>query len=149
MNVIKNMVVSDLVWVFLVMLELVIFVIFIGMVFGVFLGIVLVVRCGIWVDYLGWVVGLLGYFMLIFWLGIMVILIFYVGLGWILGGGWIDFYNDGFVEGLIGMLIFDVVFVGEWEVFVLVIYYIFVFVLLLGYVVMVYFSWMSCSFMLE
>nr|WP_230383086.1 ABC transporter permease [Paracoccus shanxieyensis] len=148
-NVTKNMVASDLARVFPATLELAILAIFIGTVLGVPLGIVSAVRRGTWVDHLGRVVGLLGHSTPIFWLGTMVILIFYAGLGWIPGGGRIDLYNDGLVEGPTGMLILDAALAGEWEVFVSAIHHILAPALLLGYAAMAYLSRMSRSFMLE
>nr|WP_246032936.1 ABC transporter permease [Rhodobacter xinxiangensis] len=148
-NVTKNMVASDLARVFPATLELAILAIFIGTVLGVPLGIVSAVRRGTWVDHLGRVVGLLGHSTPIFWLGTMVILIFYAGLGWIPGGGRIDLYNDGLVDGPTGMLILDAALAGEWEVFASAIHHILAPALLLGYAAMAYLSRMSRSFMLE
>ncbi|WP_370576880.1 ABC transporter permease [Paracoccus sp. PAR01] len=148
-NVTKNLVVDDLARVFPATLELAILAITIGTLLGVPLGIISAVRRGTWVDHLARVVGLLGHSTPIFWLGTMVILIFYAGLGWIPGGGRIDLYNDGLVEGPTGMLILDAVLAGEWEVFWSALHHILAPALLLGYAAMAYLSRMSRSFMLE
>ena len=55
--------------------------------FGIPLGIISAVRKGTWVDHLARFVGLLGHSTPIFWLGTIVILIFYAKLGVIPGSG--------------------------------------------------------------
>lgn len=60
--------------------------------------------------------GLVGYFVLIFWLGLMVLVLFYVWLGWVGGFGCINvgfFYS---VELCIGFMLVDCLLVGDWEV---------------------------------
>ncbi|TKT83029.1 ABC transporter permease [Aquamicrobium sp. LC103] len=148
-NVTRNPVAADLARVFPATLELAVLAIFIGTLLGVPLGIASAVRRGTWVDHLGRVVGLLGYSTPIFWLGTMVILIFYARLGWIPGGGRIDLYNDGLVEGPTGMLILDALMAREWEVLRSALHHIAAPALLLGYAAMAYLSRMSRSFMLE
>lgn len=148
-NVTRNPVAADLARVFPATLELAILAIFIGMIFGVPLGIASAVKRGTWVDHLGRLVALLGYSAPIFWLGTMVILIFYAGLHWIPGGGRIDLYNDGLVDGPTGMLILDALLAGEWDVFWSALHHITAPALLLGYAAMAYLSRMSRSFMLE
>lgn len=148
-NVTKNQVSQDLARVFPATLELAILAIFVGTVLGVPLGIISAVRRGTWIDHVGRIVGLLGHSTPIFWLGTMVILIFYAKLGWIPGGGRIDLYNDGLVEGPTGMLILDALLAREWEVFRSAIHHILAPALLLGYAAMAYLSRMSRSFMLE
>jgi peptide/nickel transport system permease protein len=148
-NVTRNSVAADLARVFPATLELAILAIFIGTVLGVPLGVVSAVKRGTWVDHLGRVVALLGYSAPIFWLGTMVILIFYARLAWIPGGGRIDLYNDGLVTGPTGMLIVDALLAREWEVFWSASHHIAAPALLLGYAAMAYLSRMSRSFMLE
>jgi len=148
-NVTKSLVVDDLARVFPATVELAVLAICIGTLFGVPLGVISAVRRGTWVDHLARVVGLLGHSTPIFWLGTMVILIFYAMLGWIPGGGRIDLYNDGLVEGPTGMLILDAALAREWEVFRSALHHILAPALLLGYAAMAYLSRMSRSFMLE
>jgi len=148
-NVTKNLVVDDLARVFPATVELAFLAICIGTVLGVPLGIVSAVRRGTWIDHVARIVGLLGHSTPIFWLGTMVILIFYAMLGWIPGGGRIDLYNDGLVDGPTGLLILDAAMAREWEVFWSAIHHILAPALLLGYAAMAYLSRMSRSFMLE
>ena len=148
-NVTRNSVAADLARVFPATLELAILAIVIGTVLGVPLGIASAVKRGTWIDHLGRIVALLGYSAPIFWLGTMVMLIFYARLGWIPGGGRIDLYNDGLVVGPTGMLILDALLAGEWEVFWSAVHHIAAPALLLGYAAMAYLSRMSRSFMLE
>jgi peptide/nickel transport system permease protein len=148
-NVTRNSVAADLARVFPATLELAILAITIGTLLGVPLGIASAVKRGTWVDHLARIIALLGYSAPIFWLGTMVILIFYAGLHWIPGGGRIDLYNDGLVEGPSGMLILDALLAREWDVFWSAIHHITAPALLLGYAAMAYLSRMSRSFMLE
>jgi peptide/nickel transport system permease protein len=148
-NVTRNSVAADLARVFPATLELAILAILIGTVMGVPLGIISAVKRGTWVDHLGRIVALLGYSAPIFWLGTMVILIFYANLQIIPGGGRVDLYNDGLVVGPTGMLILDALLAGEWEVFWSAVHHITAPALLLGYAAMAYLSRMSRSFMLE
>lgn len=148
-NVTRNSVAADLARVFPATLELAILAIFIGTIVGVPLGIASAVKRGTWLDHVGRIIALLGYSAPIFWLGTMVILIFYARLQWIPGGGRIDLYNDGLVVGPTGMLLVDSILTGEWEVFWSALHHIAAPALLLGYAAMAYLSRMSRSFMLE
>ena len=148
-HITKNTVSSDLARVFPATIELATLATLIGAGFGVPLGVISAVRKGTWVDHLGRVVGLLGYSTPIFWLGTIVILIFYAKFGLIPGGGRIDIYNEGLVEGPTGSLLLDSILAGEWEVFFSALHHVIAPALILGYAAMAYLSRMSRSFMLE
>jgi peptide/nickel transport system permease protein len=75
------------------------------------------VRKGTWVDHLARFVGLLGRSTPIFWLGTIVILIFYAKFGVIPGSGRLDVYNEGLLERPTNSLLIDAIIAGEWGVF--------------------------------
>ncbi|MCO5731337.1 ABC transporter permease [Rhizobium sp. SSA_523] len=148
-HITKNSVASDLARVFPATMELATLATLIGAGLGVPLGVISAVRKGTWVDHLGRVVGLLGYSTPIFWLGTIVILIFYAQFGLIPGGGRIDIYNEGLVEGPTGSLLLDSLIAGEWDVFLSALHHVAAPAIILGYAAMAYLSRMSRSFMLE
>lgn len=148
-HVTKNPVASDLARVFPATLELATLATLIGACFGVPLGVVAAVRKGTWVDHIARVVGLLGYSTPIFWLGTIVILVFYAKFGLIPAGGRIDIYNEGLVEGPTNSLLIDSLLAREWDVFWSAMHHVITPALILGYAAMAYLSRMSRSFMLE
>nr|WP_245450612.1 ABC transporter permease [Neorhizobium sp. SOG26] len=148
-HVTKNPVASDLARVFPATLELATLATLIGACFGVPLGVLAAVRKGTWVDHVARVVGLLGYSTPIFWLGTIVILVFYAKFGLIPAGGRIDIYNEGLVEGPTNSLLIDSLLAREWDVFWSAMHHVITPALILGYAAMAYLSRMSRSFMLE
>lgn len=148
-HVTKNAVASDLARVIPATIELASLAILIGAGLGIPLGILAAVRRGTWIDHVARVVGLVGYSTPIFWLGTLVILVFYANLGWIPGGGRIDVYNEGLVEGPTGSLIIDAALAREWDVFWSALHHLVTPALILGYAALAYISRMSRSFMLE
>lgn len=148
-HVTKNPVARDLARVFPATLELATLATVIGAGLGIPLGIVSAVRKGTWVDNVARIVGLLGYSTPIFWLGTIVILVFYARFGLIPGSGRLDVYNEGLVEGPTNSILLDAALAGEWEVFRDALRHIVAPALILGYAAMAYLSRMSRSFMLE
>ncbi len=120
-----------------------------GVVLGVPLGVVAAVRRGSWVDQLARFVGLIGYSMPIFWLGLMGLLIFYGILGVVAGPGRVDIFYDGIVEPVTGMLLIDSLLRGQVDVFWNALSHIILPASLLGYYSLAYISRMTRSFMLE
>jgi peptide/nickel transport system permease protein len=148
-HVTKNPVASDLARVFPATLELATLATIIGAGLGIPLGIISAVRKGTWVDHLARIVGLLGHSTPIFWLGTIVILVFYAKFGLIPGSGRLDVYNEGLVEGPTNSILVDAIIAGEWEVFRDALLHVAAPALILGYAAMAYLSRMSRSFMLE
>ncbi len=124
-----------------------------GTIFGVFigvpLGVVAAVRRGSWVDQLARVVGLIGYSMPIFWLGLLGLLIFYGILGWVGGPGRLDIFFEDIVPVRTGMILVDSALAGDWGVFRNAFSHIILPASILGYYSMAYISRMTRSFMLE
>lgn len=145
----KNPVILDLARVIPATIELAGLSIIIGAGLGIPLGIIAATHKGKLIDQLSRVVGLVGYSTPIFWLGTLVLLAFYARLGWIPGGGRIDIYNEGLVEGPTQSLLLDSILAGEWEVFWSALHHLITPALILGYASMAYISRMSRSFMLE
>ncbi|CAN7644953.1 ABC transporter permease [Rhizobium sp. LjRoot258] len=148
-HVTKNPVASDLARVFPATLELATLATIVGASLGIPLGIISAVRKGTWVDHVARIVGLLGHSTPIFWLGTIVILVFYAKFGLIPGSGRLDVYNEGLVEGPTNSILVDAMLAGEWEVFRDALLHVAAPALILGYAAMAYLSRMSRSFMLE
>lgn len=145
----RNEVATDLARVFPATVELATAALLIGTVVGVPLGVIAAVKRGSWIDQVARVVGLVGYSTPIFWLGMIVILIFYAKLGWIPAGNRVGLYFEGLVEGPTGFLVLDAVIAGEWEVAQSALGHLVAPALVLGWANTAYISRMSRSFMLE
>ena len=88
-------VLSDLIRVFPATFELATIATFIGVFIGVPAGVLAGARKGRWPDHLVRVVGLFGYSVPVFWLGLVGLFVFYGKLGWVSGTGRLDvFYED-------------------------------------------------------
>ena len=81
------------------------------------LGVFAAVHRGRWPDQLIRVVGLLGYSVPVFWLGLVGLLLFYARLGWVGGPGRLDVFYDGLVDPVTGVLLIDSLLAGETEIF--------------------------------
>ncbi len=121
----------------------------IGVFLGVPLGVVAAVRRGSWIDQVSRFVGLIGYSMPIFWLGLVGLLLFYGILAWVAGPGRVGIFYQGIVEPITGMLLVDSLLRGEWAVFKDAFSHIILPASLLGYYSLAYISRMTRSFMLE
>lgn len=140
---------TDIARVFPATLELATLGTFLGVTLGVPLGVVAAVRRGTWIDQFARLVGLVGYSMPIFWLGLVGLLIFYGILGWVSGPGRLGIFHQGIVEPITGMLLLDSALRGEWAVFRNAFSHIILPASLLGYYSLAYISRMTRSFMLE
>lgn len=140
---------TDIARVFPATLELATLGTIIGIVLGVPLGVVAAVRRDSWIDQLARFVGLIGYSMPIFWLGLVGLLVFYGILGWVAGPGRLGIFHQGIVEPITGMLLVDSALRGEWTVFKDAFSHIILPASLLGYYSLAYISRMTRSFMLE
>ena len=140
---------TDIIRVFPATLELATLGTLFGVILGVPLGVLAAVKRGSWIDQLARFVGLIGYSMPIFWLGLVGLLIFYGILGWVAGPGRLGIFYQGVVEPITGMLLVDSALRGEWAVFRDAFSHIILPASLLGYYSMAYISRMTRSFMLE
>jgi peptide/nickel transport system permease protein len=142
-------VLEDLIRVFPATAELATVGIIIGVVLGIPLGVWSAVYRNSFLDHVMRVLGLVGYSVPIFWLGIMGLLIFYLELQWIGGPGRLDVYLDGEVPTVTGMILVDSLLAGDWEVFDNAFSHIILPASLLGYYSLAYVCRMTRSLMLE
>jgi peptide/nickel transport system permease protein len=142
-------VIEDIGRVFPATLELATLGIFIGVLFGVPMGVWAAVNQNRWPDQLVRVIGLIGYSVPIFWLGLVGLLIFYAQLGWVGGSGRLDFFHEGIVQPVTGVILIDAAMAGEWGVFRNALHHIVLPASLLGYFSLAYISRMTRSLMLE
>lgn len=140
---------TDIARVFPATLELATLGTLIGVILGVPLGVAAAVRRGSWIDHIARFVGLIGYSMPIFWLGLIGLLLFYGILGWVAGPGRVGIFYQGIVQPITGMLLVDAALRGEWAVFRDAFSHIILPASLLGYYSLAYISRMTRSFMLE
>jgi peptide/nickel transport system permease protein len=142
-------VLEDLIRVFPATAELATVGIIIGVLLGIPLGVWSAVYRNSFLDHVMRVLGLVGYSVPIFWLGIMGLLIFYLELQWVGGPGRLDVYLDGEVPTVTGMILVDSLLAGDWEVFDNAFSHIILPASLLGYYSLAYVCRMTRSLMLE
>jgi peptide/nickel transport system permease protein len=123
--------------------------IFIGAGIGVPLGVWAAVRRGGLVDQIVRVMGLIGYSIPIFWLGLMALVVFYARLGWVGGPGRIDIVYEYTLTPVTGLLLLDSARAGEWQAFGNALSHLILPASLLGYFSLAYISRMTRSFMLN
>jgi peptide/nickel transport system permease protein len=123
--------------------------ILIGAGFGVPLGVWAAVRRGGAADHAVRIMGLVGYSVPIFWLGLMALVLFYAKLGWVGGPGRIDVAYEYSVERVSGLLLLDAAIAGEWDAFRNALSHLVLPASLLGYFSLAYISRMTRSFMLN
>ncbi len=145
----SNPVLQDIARTFPATLELATLGILIGAGIGVPLGVWAAVRRGGLVDQLVRVMGLIGYSVPIFWLGLMALVLFYARLGWVGGPGRLDVAFQYSVEPVSGILLLDAALAGEWEAFGNALTHLVLPASLLGYFSLAYISRMTRSFMLN
>ena len=139
---------SDLAHVFPATLELATWGIVLGVVLGVPLGVWAAVRKDTLIDHAIRFVGLVGYSMPIFWLGIMGLLIFYAKLDWLPGPGRLDFGYEDLVTPITGIMTIDTLLQGETDMFWNAVGHLILPASLLGYFSLAYISRMTRSLML-
>jgi peptide/nickel transport system permease protein len=121
----------------------------IGAGLGIPLGVWAAVRRGSFTDQLVRFVGLIGYSVPIFWLGLMAMLVFYARLSWVAGPGRIDIAYEYTLTPITGLMLLDTALTGEWEAFGNALSHLILPACLLGYFSLAYISRMTRSFMLS
>jgi peptide/nickel transport system permease protein len=146
-------VIEDVARVFPATLELATIATLLGVALGIPAGVLAATRPGGLSDQIVRVVGLIGYSMPVFWLGLMGLLVFYGKLQWVGGPGRLDtsyeFIFDLDVPHVTGSILIDSALAGAWDIFGNALSHIVLPATVLGYYSMAYISRMTRSFMLE
>jgi peptide/nickel transport system permease protein len=144
-----NPVTTDILRVFPATLELATAATVIGVLLGIPMGVMAAVHQGRWPDQMLRVVGLFGYSVPVFWLGLMGLLLFYGRLDWVPGPGRLDVFYEGLLPAKTGVLLIDSALAGDWAIFRNALAHIVLPASILGYYSLAYISRMTRSFMLE
>jgi peptide/nickel transport system permease protein len=144
-----NPVTTDILRVFPATLELATVATFLGVLLGVPLGVIAAVYKGRWPDLVLRVVGLFGYSVPVFWLGLVGLVLFYGKLDWVPGPGRLDVFYEGLLDPVTGVLLLDAAMSGKWEIFNNAFAHLILPASILGYFSLAYISRMTRSFMLE
>ena len=142
-------VIDDIIRVFPATIELAVTATIIGITVGIPLGIFSAVKRGSFLDHVTRVIGLLGYSLPIFWLGLMALMVFYAHLDLLPGPGRVDIFYEDIVAPVTGIMLIDCIIAGEWEIFWNALHHLILPASLLGYYSMAYLSRMTRSFMIE
>lgn len=141
-------VLQDMLHVFPATLELSVVALFIGVVFGIPLGVIAATNRGRWQDQVIRFGSLLGYSMPVFWLGLIGLLGFYAKLGWVAGPGRVNVAYDDIVTPITGLITVDSLIEGEYDVFWNAVSHLVLPASILGYLSLAYVARMTRSFML-
>ncbi|WP_374213274.1 ABC transporter permease [Psychromarinibacter sediminicola] len=142
-------VLNDILHVLPATIELATFAIIIGAGLGAPLGVMAAVNKDRWPDHVIRVFSLMGHSMPIFWTGMIGLLVFYAGLGWVGGSGRMATFYIGLVPERTGFLFIDSAMAGEWDVFWSALNHVILPAALLGYSSAAYITRMTRSFMLD
>ena len=142
-------VLDDLLHFFPATFELATIATFFGVVIGVPAGVLAGARKGGWQDQLVRIVGLFGYSIPVFWLGLVCLFLFYGKLGLVAGPGRLDIGYDDIVKTHTGVILIDSLIEGEWGVFRNALSHIILPASILGYFSIAYIARMTRSFTIE
>lgn len=120
-----------------------------GVLIGIPMGVLAAVNQGKLIDHSVRVLGLIGYSVPVFWLGMVGLLIFYGKLGWVAGPGRIDVYYDGVVATVTGFILIDAAMAKEWGIFWNAVSHLVLPASILGAFALAYIARMTRSFMLD
>jgi peptide/nickel transport system permease protein len=141
-------VLEDILHVFPATLELATAGTLIGVIIGVPAGVWAAVRKDRWQDHIVRFVGLFGYSVPVFWLGLMGLLLFYAKLDWLPGPGRIDFGYEDSVDPVTGIMLIDTLLTGDMDLFMNALMHLILPASILGYFSLAYVSRMTRSLML-
>ncbi|MGH6895223.1 MAG: ABC transporter permease [Geminicoccaceae bacterium] len=144
-----NPVLEDIRRVFPATLELATVATLLGVAFGVPMGVAAAVYQGRMPDHVIRVLGLIGYSVPVFWLGLVGLLVFYATLDWVAGPGRLDVYYEDLVDPVTGVILLDAALAGEGDVFKNALDHIILPASILGYFSLAYIARMTRSFMIE
>ena len=144
-----NPVMEDIKRVFPATIELATIGTIIGAVFGIPLGVLAAVKRGSFADQVVRVIGLIGYSVPIFWLGLLALLVFYARLQWVAYPGRMDIVYEFTFTPVTGFFLIDAIWQRQWDVLWDLFRHIILPASLLGYFSLAYISRMTRSFMLN
>lgn len=121
----------------------------IGVLFGVPAGVWAAARRGRWGDHVVRFLGLFGFSVPVFWLGMMALLVFYARLGWVAGPGRVDAAIDDFVPRVTGFITIDALLADDYGAFWNAVSHLVLPAMVLGYFSFAYVSRMTRGFMLQ
>ena len=142
-------VLDDILRVFPATLELATAATLIGVLAGVPMGVLAAVHQGRLIDHAIRLIGLVGYSVPVFWLGLVGLLVFYAKLDLVAGPGRLDVFYDGLIEPVTGVLLVDAALAREWGIFRNALDHLILPASLLGYFSLAYIARMTRSFMIE
>jgi peptide/nickel transport system permease protein len=142
-------VLSDTLRAFPATLELAVVGTLLGVVTGIPLGVFAAVRRGRAWDHIIRIVSLVGYSLPVFWLGLVLLLVFYAQLGWVAGPGRIDIAYQYTIPDTTGFVLLDAAMAGEWEAALNALSHLVLPGSILGYFSMAYIARMTRSLMIE
>lgn len=142
-------VLSDLMQFFPATFELATLATIIGVLVGVPAGVAAGAMKGRWPDHLVRILGLFGYSMPVFWLGLVGLFVFYGKLDWVTGPGRLDVGYDDIVTSRTGVILIDAAIDGEWDVFHNALSHLILPGSILGYFSLAYIARMTRSFMID
>ena len=142
-------VLEDILRFFPATLELATIATLLGIFIGVPTGVMAAVYQGRWPDHIVRVVGLFGYSVPVFWLGMVALLIFYARLDWVAGPGRLDVFYDDIVEPVTGIITIDALLANEWDIFRNAISHLILPASILATYTLAYIARMTRSFMLD
>ena len=120
-----------------------------GVLLGVPMGVIAAVHRNGIVDQVVRVFGLVFYSVPNFWLGLMALIVFYAGLGWIGGSGRVSLHFVGVVPERTGSILLDAMLAGDWEIVRDAFRHVIMPAIILATGGMAYLSRMTRSFMLD
>ena len=144
-----NPVLTDIKRVFPATIELATVGTIIGAVLGVPLGVLAAVKRGSLIDQIVRVIGLVGYSVPIFWLGLLALLLFYAKLNWVAYPGRVDIVYEYSFTPVTGFFLLNAAMQRQWDVLWDLLRHIILPGALLGYFSLAYISRMTRSFMLN
>ncbi len=144
-----NPVMTDILRVFPATIELASVGTLIGAVFGIPLGVLAAVKRGSIADQIVRVIGLIGYSVPIFWLGLLALVFFYAKLNWVAYPGRVDIVYEYSFTPVTGFFLLDAAWQRQWDVVWDLFRHIILPGSLLGYFSLAYISRMTRSFMLN
>jgi peptide/nickel transport system permease protein len=120
-----------------------------GAIFGIPLGVLAAVKRGSIIDQIVRVIGLVGYSVPIFWLGLLSLVVFYARLQWVAYPGRMDLVFEFTFTPITGFYLLDAIWQRQWDVLWDLFRHIILPSGLLGYFSLAYISRMTRSFMLN